>query len=113
MDLRDLASLCRAQGAAVVLAHPYRDGTPDDRAAEWIDAVEVGSTSFGREMASRAHDLAARWSKPRVASSDAHSLSSVGWAFTAFPKPPGDEKELAAMIRAGLGAPVIPRAFTY
>ncbi len=111
LDLESGARLARQAGAAVILAHPYRDHDPDSLCLEQIDAVEVGSTSFTLGEAERAEGLAHRLGKPRVASSDAHALSRIGWAWTSFPSMPADERELAEMIRTGRGEPVIPRAF--
>jgi predicted metal-dependent phosphoesterase TrpH len=101
----------RSQGAAVILAHPYRDADPERLPVERIDAVEVGSTSFTVEEARRAEELARRFGKPTVAASDAHSPSRIGWAWTSFPRLPADEAELARMIREGAGVPWVPRPF--
>jgi len=109
--VEEVVRIAHAQGAAVILAHPYRDADPDVLPLDGIDAVEVGSTSFTRPEAARARALARRLGKPEVASSDAHALSRIGWAYTVFPRLPADEKELAAMVRDGLGRPSTPHPF--
>lgn len=106
--VEDVVSIARTQGAAVILAHPYRDAEPDVLPLGDVDAVEVGSTSFTRPEAEKACALARRLGKPVVASSDAHALSRIGWAYTVFPRLPADEKDLAAMVREGLGRPATP-----
>lgn len=109
--LESIARVARAQGAAVILAHPYRDADPEGIAVHLVDAIEVGSTSFSRTEAERSVRLARRLGLPTVASSDAHALSRIGWAWTDFPRLPRDSTDLAAMVRTGAGISVIPRPF--
>ncbi len=111
MAFPEIARHARAAGAAVILAHPYRDADPERLDLRLADAVEVGSTSFTREEAGRAVALAERVGKPQVAASDAHALARIGWAWTAFSQLPANERRLAAMIRSGMGVPVIPQPF--
>jgi len=111
IGLKEVAGYAERHGAAVILAHPYRDADPGDLPVELVTAIEVGSTSFTADEASRARRLARKYRKPTVAASDAHALSRIGWAWTAFPFLPGDERELAAAIRSGRGAPVVPYPF--
>lgn len=103
----------RSQGAAVILAHPYRDADPERLPVARVDAVEVGSTSFSVDEARRAEELADRFGKPGVAASDAHHPSRIGWAWTSFPRLPTDEADLARMIREGSGVPQVPRPFPH
>lgn len=100
-----VAEFAHGQGAAVILAHPHTNADPEGLPLDLVDAVEVLSTSIGPGDALRARRLAMRIKKPEVAASDAHALSCVGWAWTAFPTLPVDEKALAASIRMGLGRP--------
>jgi len=103
MALADAARLAHEAGAAVILAHPFRDSDPRGLPLSLVDAVEVASTSFTAHEAVKAHRLARALRKPKVAGSDAHALSRVGWAWTAFPFLPRDERELAAAIKSGVG----------
>jgi predicted metal-dependent phosphoesterase TrpH len=100
--------LAHLQDAAVILAHPFRDSDPDKLPLGLVDAIEVASTSFHDGDTEASCALASRWGKPTVASSDAHALSRLGWAWTSFPRMPSDEHALAGMIRAGEGRVVLP-----
>jgi len=108
----DLAvEVAHAAGAAVILAHPYRDADPSllpPDLVDTIDAVEVASTSFTLPESLAAHRLAERHLRPKVASSDAHALSRIGWAWTDLPSLPADELALAEAIRSGQGLVVAP-----
>ena len=106
--LEQVAAFARSRGAAVVLAHPFRDGPLRGLPLELVDAVEVWSTSFTRDEARRARRLARRLGKPQVAGSDAHAPHQVGFAWTELPTLPANELELAAAIRSGLGKPSLP-----
>jgi predicted metal-dependent phosphoesterase TrpH len=108
VSLEEVAAFARPRGAAVVLAHPYRNGPLRALPLGLVDAVEVWSTSFTREEARAARRLARRLGKPQVAGSDAHAPSHVGFAWTELPRLPADELELAAAIRSGLGRPSRP-----
>ncbi|MCP4902770.1 MAG: hypothetical protein GY906_37895 [bacterium] len=110
-SLEEVATLAAAEEAAVILAHPYRDSDPDHLPLHLVDAIEVASTSFTESEAKRARALATRNGKHQVASSDAHALVRVGWAWTEFPKIPANETELARLIRNGNGKPVALRPF--
>jgi len=110
-SLSEVADYARPRGAVVILAHPYRDADPLTLPLDLVDAVEVGSTSFTAEEAKAACRLAVRLGKPQVACSDAHSLSRIGYGCTEFARLPGDEGELAEMIRRGWGRPILPEAF--
>ncbi len=110
-ELEEIVSLSARSDAAVILAHPYRDADPCLLPVELVDAVEVGSTSFSRTEAEAAVQLARQHGKPRVAASDAHTLSHLGWAWTELARLPENELELAAAIRAGAGQAVVPNRF--
>jgi len=100
--------LAHLQDAAVILAHPFRDTDPTVLPLQLVDAIEVASTSFHGDDTERAQALARRWRKPTVASSDAHAVSRLGWAWSRFPRMPVDERDLATMIRAGEARAVLP-----
>lgn len=105
MPFEDAVLVAHEAGAAVVLAHPFRDSDPRALPVELVDAVEVASTSFSAAEARRSWHLARSYGKPAVAGSDAHALARVGWAWTELPSLPGDERDLAAMLKAGAGTP--------
>jgi predicted metal-dependent phosphoesterase TrpH len=111
MRLEEIAEFAHVHGAALILAHPYRDAQPDHLPLERVDAIEVGSNSFSASEAELAVQLARRFGKPQVAGSDAHALSQIGWAWTAFPELPKNELGLAELIRSGAGSPVIATPF--
>ncbi len=111
MRLEEITCFAHSNGAAVILAHPYRDANPERLPVNLVDAIEIGSISFNTVAAKRAVGLARRFGKPQVAGSDAHALSQIGWAWTAFSRLPENEQELAELIRSGAGSPVIPRPF--
>lgn len=110
MRVEQVIEVAHAAGAVTVLAHPYRDASPEELPVENFDAIEIGSTSFNRQEAKRSIRLARTFDKPMIASSDAHALSRIGWGWTEFPTLPANELELAAAIRSGQGRAVIPRA---
>ena len=102
MRFEAAVEIARQDGAAVILAHPFRDSDLEGLPLSLVDAVEVASTSFTADEAVRAWRLARRLGKPTVAGSDAHALPLVGWAWTELPALPGDELALAEVIRSGL-----------
>jgi predicted metal-dependent phosphoesterase TrpH len=105
----EAAGYAHAHGGAVILAHPYRGENPDLLPFYGFDAIEVASSSFTWPESKMAVRLARRLGLPMVAGSDAHSLSRVGCAVTCFQQMPQNERELAAMIRAGRGVPRLLR----
>ena len=111
ISMEAVMELASKTNAAVILAHPFRDGDPTVLPIHLVDAIEIGSTSFTSDEGSRARKLAHSFGKPMIAASDAHALSRIGWAWTEFPDLPESEGELATMIRQGLGVPVIPQPY--
>lgn len=110
VSINTVIEFAHAHNAAVILAHPYRDSAPEELPLGSIDAIEVASTSFAPQDSERALRLAYARGMPRVAASDAHALSRIGWAWTEFPRMPADELDLAAMIKQGLGVPALRHA---
>jgi predicted metal-dependent phosphoesterase TrpH len=98
-----IAARAHEQGAAVILAHPFRDTPLSVIPPAMIDAVEITSTSISADESTRAKRLAKRLGLPGVGCSDAHALSRIGWASTEFSTMPADERELAELIRSGKG----------
>ncbi len=107
--VEDVVAHAHRQDGIVILAHPYRDSTPEELPVELVDAIEVASTSFTREESQLSWQLARRFDKPAVASSDAHALSLVGWAWSELPMLPGDGRALARALRSGVGRACAPR----
>lgn len=107
----ELVRRIHAGGGVAILAHPYRTGDPeaDGLPLDAFDAIEIASTSFSEEESVRSIVLANRLNKPKVASSDAHALAVLAHAWTELPRAPLDERDLAAMLRTGLGRPVVRR----
>ncbi len=105
-------ALCRmadANRAAAILVHPYQtsgDFDPDTERLPGYHAVEVASTMTRGEHLIRTLALCMAVHAAPVAGSDAHCSVNLGRAFTCFPKLPGNERELALMIRKGLGVPM-------
>lgn len=99
-------------GGVVILAHPYRTHTPEERQPPYpvelldeLDAAEVcghSTPAWQRQAAAhlaRAHGLAP------VAASDAHALETLGKVYTKFPFLPADEGALAQALIQRLGVP--------
>ncbi len=107
MPPREVINIAHDQGAVAILAHPFRDTDPYVLPLEDFDAIEVDSTSFVGQDTTLAFRLARSLDKPQVASSDAHALSRLGWAWTDFDSEPADERELAALIHQGRCQPVL------
>ncbi|MDP6605562.1 MAG: PHP-associated domain-containing protein, partial [Dehalococcoidia bacterium] len=116
----ELAEQARIDGAALVLAHPFRayfdtshhwllrDGPVADPVAAaarqstgLVSAIEVlnnGCTAGENRLAS---ELAAAINVVPVASSDAHTIDHVGRYATSFARLPSDSRDLAAALMAG------------
>lgn len=109
MPLKELIPFTVKQSAAVIMAHPGRfsDLPTDPPSEEWlgIDAIEVMSTNIREEIVPSIQETRRILKKPLVAGSDSHVAWSPGMYATEFPELPRDEKELASMIRDGLGVP--------
>lgn len=96
-------SFAHSHEAAVILAHPYSKPLPPEYILEKLDAVEVFSSSFEGTDTKRAIELAKTINKPTLACSDAHSIGRIGLGYTAFPRPPRDDFELAQFVKRGMG----------
>lgn len=105
--VQDALDVVHAGGGVCILAHPFRDCETPRFALDGVDAIEVASTSFSRADSARAFALARQTGKPAVASSDAHALGCIGWGCTEFPRLPVDERELAALVKEGVGVPMV------
>lgn len=95
--------------AVAILVHPYLTSTGFDPAKEKLSGfhgMEVASTMTRGEIRTKTLVLCKDRKTVPVAGSDAHCSENLGKAFTCFPSLPADEKELAFMIRKGLGVPM-------
>jgi len=111
ISCNDAIDYARQERAIVILAHPFRNGLPPMKILKSIDAFEVGSTSLYKDESKLCRLLSEALQKPGIASSDAHALSMIGWAYTSFPEMPENVQHLCAMIKEGLGSPVLPHSF--
>jgi len=103
MPASELIREARAQGGAIILAHPFRF-RPEVPAAIWdepIDGIEVASTNILGYWTRDLMALRARLGVNAIAASDAHHVSRLGTFATRFPASMRDGAELAAALRAG------------
>jgi len=107
----DAISYAHDQGGIVILAHPFRNGLPQLRVIERVDAIEIGSTSLTALESELSQNLARSVGKPMLACSDAHALQRIGWAYTSFLRAPENERDLCQMIKSGQGKPILPNPF--
>ena len=102
-----ILQVARAQGAAVIWAHPqleYRQMVEPLKSCDipnGIDAVEVVSTATCGEQSEAARAYARDLACGMVGGSDAHILDHVGKAYTVFDRMPKNENELAAALIDG------------
>ncbi len=95
--------------AVAILVHPYLMPAGFDPGKEKLSGfhgMEVASTMTRGEIRTKTLVLCKDRKTVPVAGSDAHCSENLGKAFTCFPYLPADEKELALMIRKGLGVPM-------
>ncbi len=103
MTAAGILRTAHGQGAAVVLAHPYRyrDAVPHAIVDERIDAIEIMSTNIYNYSHTRAVALAARIGALTTAASDGHHIDMLGLYALEIDHLPQDEPALAAHIRSG------------
>lgn len=118
----ELHRLARAQGAFVILAHPFRffpshsnslfgrQYDPSSLTAaelaqhpvfELVDAIEVLNYACTEKENQLAQEAALMLGKEGVAGSDAHTYTEVGRCVTIFQRAVGSEEELIEELRAG------------
>jgi len=102
-----VAALCRevrAQGGAVVAAHPFRWGQRFDDIIRQhepeLDGLEVMSSNMDTDGRRRAADLVRRHSWVGLGCSDAHHEKVVGACYTQFAVPIRNNRDLVQAIRA-------------
>ena len=108
--LADLVEVARAQGAALVAAHPYRwDQDFDAIIAEHgpvFDALELASNNVLPEMREQIEAMLRRCpTMGATGSSDAHDVETVGCYYSEFPGPVGSIREFVKALRARSGRP--------
>ena len=105
-----LRTIVRAEGAAMVQAHPMRPLSSGRRpsweeTARWFEALEAINGDHGDSEDGYYTRLASELGVAGVAGSDAHSRPAVGRVGTLFPKPVPDVDTLVGLLRDGLAAP--------
>ncbi|QWR76984.1 PHP-associated domain-containing protein [Candidatus Magnetomonas plexicatena] len=102
MPSEELISHAHVNGAAVVVAHPFRFSREDgQRCYELdIDGVEVSSGNTGNEAGWLAVRLANERRLFQLTSSDAHATAVLGKYYTTFPSEISTVNELAEFIRS-------------
>lgn len=108
--LAELLKIVRAQGAAIVAAHPFRwDQDFDAIVAEHgpvFDGLELVSNNVFPEMRVQIEAMLARYPNlGATGSSDAHDTMTVGCYFTEFPVPIRSMREFVAALKAKAGRP--------
>jgi hypothetical protein len=109
VTLADLLKVVRAQGAAVVAAHPFRWDQPFDElvAAHGpvFDALELVSNNVTPETRRKTARLLAKHPMGATGSSDGHELDVIGCYFTEFPDPIATLADFVAALKARRGRP--------
>jgi dephospho-CoA kinase len=101
---KEVCRRVKDQGGLVYLPHPYApgkgaDGRYAEELAPLVDIIEVFNARLhpGR-LNEPGEELAARWSKPRGAGSDAHMLGEVAGAWVEVPHHPNEPAALLAAL---------------
>lgn len=79
---QDVVLEVHKQGGLVILPHPYNHHTLSSELIRSVDAIEVYNSRVKPELNKKAFELAKKYDKPTVASSDAHFASDVGNSYT-------------------------------
>ena len=101
---REVCSRVKDQGGLVYLPHPYargkgRAGRYAEELAPLVDIIEVFNARLHPgHLNEPGEELAARWSKPRGAGSDAHMLSEVAGAWVEVGQHPNEPAALLAAL---------------
>ena len=101
ISLEKFVTITREWGCCVIQAHPFRDGS-HPASPNLVDGVEIWNTNLRHD--SRNY-LAAEWSMEhqllQTAGSDFHRAGDLSGAGILVTQLPQNEKELAALIKAG------------
>jgi predicted metal-dependent phosphoesterase TrpH len=103
----ETAQQIRAQGGVVYVPHPFetiRKGLTADTMHSIADYIDIVESHNGRAFMQNRTQTAIKWaqdnSKASVASSDAHGISGVGYAYTLLENPP-NANTLLREIKSG------------
>lgn len=108
MPHEKLIEITKNFNAVTILVHPLSTspkGLASGKLPD-VDCIEVASTMTCGEKQQQTCNLCFQLKLIPVAGSDAHCRENIGKAYTAFPRLPRDEHELAALIKQGLGVPM-------
>jgi predicted metal-dependent phosphoesterase TrpH len=121
LPLAEAVGLVRAQGGVVYLPHPFDPGRSslgqaatrlcEDGLADVIEVFNAKIEDQARNQ--RAHQLAARFSLPGGAGSDAHDPEGIGAAYLEMPDFDGPAGFLAALAQAAVTGEFRPHAPRY
>lgn len=101
MGVERFYALCRAEGALLVHAHPFRNGG-EPTTPKALDGAEVYNINCYHD---NRNELAMRFACEngllKTAGSDCHGVEQVGTAGILTERLPRDERELVALLRSG------------
>jgi hypothetical protein len=103
MEAAEILRTARRQGAAVILAHPYRyrDAVPQEIHTQPVDAIEIMSSNIYKYSHLRAVTLAGALGAVATAASDGHHVDMLGLYALEVDRLPEDERALVDLIKSG------------
>lgn len=104
-----LIEIAEKHRAVTILVHPYQtlcDLCPKKTFISSFDGLEIASTMTCGDIRTKTLALCLDMGLVPVAGSDAHCSENIGKAYTCFTRLPDHEKDLAEMIKKGLGKPM-------
>ncbi|MBW1700411.1 MAG: PHP domain-containing protein [Deltaproteobacteria bacterium] len=106
-DPEEVIACIRSQGGLSVYVHPYREGEPDERLIELVDAIEIYNGRSSARENLMAQNLVLRLNKVGLAGSDAHKPGEIGKAYTVFTTDESDSSLFSQRLLSGEIRPVI------
>lgn len=110
LEIEQLRPIVRAEGAAMVLAHPMRSHSgrqpPWEEMREWFEGIEAVNGDNSDSADGYYVRQAAEVNVAAVGGSDAHSRVAVGRVGTAFASPVASVSDLVDQLRAGTASAV-------
>lgn len=109
IEYERLIALANENQAATILVHPYHTSgclCSNKAFVGGVDSIEVASTMTRDDIRSKTIALCLCMGLVPVAGSDAHCSENLGKVYTCFPYLPDNEKDLAEMIKKGMGTPM-------